>query len=258
MLDVIDWRSVKPGVVEVLEATRRIPWGKPSSYEGLGSGISAYQCGRAMGSNPVPLLLPCHRVSCGSLRPEAYVGGAARLKLLHDSRPPSNRRGRAIRDRQANSRRWRRAVRISREECLGILDHLEAIVEARELERSVHRARTSGGDEPTAPLVQTTGGADYESQSRRVDELECPEVQHDAGRLPLGARGSASARATDARSSSPASSTTDQPSAPQLRVRKRGGSSQLPLRVEVTADVLAGVLDRCGRCVAGQVAELAE
>jgi Fur family transcriptional regulator, stress-responsive regulator len=84
MIDVIDWRAVKPGVVEVLEATRRIRWGEPSSYQGLGSGISAYQCGCAMGGNPVPLLLPCHRVSCGSLRLEAYVGGAARLKLLHE------------------------------------------------------------------------------------------------------------------------------------------------------------------------------
>lgn len=82
MFDVIDWRSVEPAVVEVLEATRDIPYAAPLSYDRLGSKISAYQCGYAMGSNPVPLLLPCHRVSCGNYRPQPYVGGPERLKLL--------------------------------------------------------------------------------------------------------------------------------------------------------------------------------
>jgi Fe2+ or Zn2+ uptake regulation protein/O6-methylguanine-DNA--protein-cysteine methyltransferase len=82
MLDEIDWRSVEPAVVEVLEFTRDIPFAEPLSYDRLGSTISAYRCGYAMGSNPVPLLLPCHRVSCGSYRPRDYVGGPERLKLL--------------------------------------------------------------------------------------------------------------------------------------------------------------------------------
>ena len=35
-----------------------------------------------MGANPIPLLTPCHRVSCGSDRPEVYVGGVERLRFL--------------------------------------------------------------------------------------------------------------------------------------------------------------------------------
>ncbi len=82
MLDVIDWRSVEPAVAEALEATRDIPYAEPLSYDRLSSTLSAYRCGYAIGSNPVPLLLPCHRVSCGSYRPRTYVGGPERLQLL--------------------------------------------------------------------------------------------------------------------------------------------------------------------------------
>jgi O6-methylguanine-DNA--protein-cysteine methyltransferase len=35
-----------------------------------------------MGSNPVPLLIPCHRVGRGSQRPEVYSGGPQRLRML--------------------------------------------------------------------------------------------------------------------------------------------------------------------------------
>jgi O6-methylguanine-DNA--protein-cysteine methyltransferase len=35
-----------------------------------------------IGTNPVPLLIPCHRVSRGSERLEAYVGGVDRLHVL--------------------------------------------------------------------------------------------------------------------------------------------------------------------------------
>jgi O6-methylguanine-DNA--protein-cysteine methyltransferase len=37
-----------------------------------------------MGSNPIPMLLPCHRVSRGSERPEVWVGGGERLQLLRE------------------------------------------------------------------------------------------------------------------------------------------------------------------------------
>jgi O6-methylguanine-DNA--protein-cysteine methyltransferase len=36
-----------------------------------------------MGKNPLPLLIPCHRVSCGPSRPDIYVGGPERLHFLH-------------------------------------------------------------------------------------------------------------------------------------------------------------------------------
>ena len=82
--DLIDWRLSAPGAAEALLSVHEIPYGEPRSYEKLHGELSAYDRGYAMGSNPVPLMIPCHRVSCGSLRPSAYVGGAERLRLLRE------------------------------------------------------------------------------------------------------------------------------------------------------------------------------
>jgi Fe2+ or Zn2+ uptake regulation protein/O6-methylguanine-DNA--protein-cysteine methyltransferase len=82
--DPIDWRPARPGAADALLAVHEIPYGQPRSYEKLHGELSAYDRGYTMGSNPVPLMIPCHRVSCGSLRPTAYVGGAERLRLLRE------------------------------------------------------------------------------------------------------------------------------------------------------------------------------
>ena len=79
---MIDWRLSTPGAAEALRSVLEIPYGEPLSYERLQGGLTAFDCGYTMGSNPLPLMIPCHRVSCGWLRPEAYVGGAERLGLL--------------------------------------------------------------------------------------------------------------------------------------------------------------------------------
>ncbi len=80
----IDWRFVAPASVEALASVNEIPYGEPRSYERLAGDLSAFDCGYTMGSNPVALLVPCHRVSCGSERPEVYVGGPQRLALIHE------------------------------------------------------------------------------------------------------------------------------------------------------------------------------
>jgi Fe2+ or Zn2+ uptake regulation protein/O6-methylguanine-DNA--protein-cysteine methyltransferase len=80
--DGIDWRFAAPASVEALLSVNEIPYGEPCSYDRLAGDLSAYDCGYAMGRNPVPLLIPCHRVCRGSRRPEAYVGGPDRLRLL--------------------------------------------------------------------------------------------------------------------------------------------------------------------------------
>jgi len=69
---------------DLLDAVRRIPYAGSLSYERLGEVLSPYASGRLLGGNPVALLIPCHRVSRGSERPERYVGGAERLQFLHD------------------------------------------------------------------------------------------------------------------------------------------------------------------------------
>ena len=61
--DIVDWGGAEQATSGALESTRGIPYGSPRSYERLGVEIEAYACGYAMGTNPIPLLLPCHRVS---------------------------------------------------------------------------------------------------------------------------------------------------------------------------------------------------
>jgi Fe2+ or Zn2+ uptake regulation protein/O6-methylguanine-DNA--protein-cysteine methyltransferase len=69
---------------ELLDAVRRIPYADSLSYELLGDFLTPYESGLLLGGNPVALLVPCHRVSRGTERVEAYVGGGERLRFLRD------------------------------------------------------------------------------------------------------------------------------------------------------------------------------
>ena len=81
--DVVDWGALENIGQQSLEATRRIPWGERRSYHALCErGLTPYDCGYAMGSNPMPFLLPCHRVTRGHEVPADYVGGAAMRERL--------------------------------------------------------------------------------------------------------------------------------------------------------------------------------
>jgi methylated-DNA-[protein]-cysteine S-methyltransferase len=63
----IDWTLVGPGFFRrVLEATARIPFGAVSTYGTIakvaGSPRAARAAGNALHDNPVPIVVPCHRV----------------------------------------------------------------------------------------------------------------------------------------------------------------------------------------------------
>lgn len=63
----IDWTLVGPGFFrKVLEATARIPFGAVSTYGTIakvaGSPRAARAAGNALHENPVPIVVPCHRV----------------------------------------------------------------------------------------------------------------------------------------------------------------------------------------------------
>jgi methylated-DNA-[protein]-cysteine S-methyltransferase len=63
----IDWSLVSPGFFRrVLEATARIPFGAVSTYGTVakiaGSPRAARAAGNALHDNPVPIVVPCHRV----------------------------------------------------------------------------------------------------------------------------------------------------------------------------------------------------
>jgi methylated-DNA-[protein]-cysteine S-methyltransferase len=76
----LDWSMVKPGFTRaVLEATARIPFGETTSYKGIagraGNERAFRAAGTALGSNPLPIVVPCHRVLHASGGLGGYTGG---------------------------------------------------------------------------------------------------------------------------------------------------------------------------------------
>jgi methylated-DNA-[protein]-cysteine S-methyltransferase len=84
----LDYALVKPGFTRrVLEQTAQIPFGETVSYKGIaglaGNDRAFRAAGTALGSNPLPIVVPCHRVlhSGGGLG--GYTGGLdIKRKLL--------------------------------------------------------------------------------------------------------------------------------------------------------------------------------
>ena len=70
----------------VLAELQRVPYGATATYGGLAKRIGKPQAARAVGGalnkNPVPIIVPCHRVvgSTGSL--VGYAGGLERKRQL--------------------------------------------------------------------------------------------------------------------------------------------------------------------------------
>lgn len=84
--DRVDWAVCPVAGRAALEATRAIPYAGRRSYERVGAGldVTPYDVGYAMGVNPMPLLLPCHRVTRGTGYPDDYVAGTDRRARLHE------------------------------------------------------------------------------------------------------------------------------------------------------------------------------
>ncbi|MDQ4005457.1 MAG: methylated-DNA--[protein]-cysteine S-methyltransferase [Actinomycetota bacterium] len=82
----VDYALTKGFVRRVLRATARIPFGELSTYRVVarraGSPNAYRAAGNALGSNPIPIVVPCHRVihSTGGLG--GYTGGLERKEFL--------------------------------------------------------------------------------------------------------------------------------------------------------------------------------
>jgi methylated-DNA-[protein]-cysteine S-methyltransferase len=90
----IDLDGVAAFQDQVLSEARRIPFGAVSSYAALAQAIghprAARAVGNALGANPVPVLVPCHRVIRGDGTWGHYAFGPAlktRLLALERSTP---------------------------------------------------------------------------------------------------------------------------------------------------------------------------
>jgi methylated-DNA-[protein]-cysteine S-methyltransferase len=73
----------------IYDATRRIGWGETATYGELarqvGSPGAARAVGQAMGRNPIPIIIPCHRVLAGGRKIggfSAHGGAATKTHLL--------------------------------------------------------------------------------------------------------------------------------------------------------------------------------
>jgi methylated-DNA-[protein]-cysteine S-methyltransferase len=64
---------------EIWTQLQRLPWGIVTSYGELGATTGRPAAGRAVGgavgANPIPLLVPCHRVLASNARITGYSGG---------------------------------------------------------------------------------------------------------------------------------------------------------------------------------------
>jgi methylated-DNA-[protein]-cysteine S-methyltransferase len=83
----IDWQLTRPGFTRaVLLATNRIPFGETTTYKGVASSAgrpNAFRAaGSALGSNPLPIVVPCHRVLHAGGGLGGYTGGLARKRAL--------------------------------------------------------------------------------------------------------------------------------------------------------------------------------
>ena len=82
----IDWRLVRGFAGDVLRATSRIPFGNVATYREIateaGSPNAYRAAGNALGSNPIPIVVPCHRVVHAGGGLGGYTGGLDRKRYL--------------------------------------------------------------------------------------------------------------------------------------------------------------------------------
>jgi methylated-DNA-[protein]-cysteine S-methyltransferase len=82
----LDWTLVAGFRRRVLRVTSQIPYGGVLSYGEVaadaGSPRGSRAAGNALGSNPIPIVIPCHRVVLSGGAPGNYGGGPQRKRWL--------------------------------------------------------------------------------------------------------------------------------------------------------------------------------
>ena len=82
----LDRRLMSPFAKDVLGATARVPFGRLATYGEIAGKIgrprAARAVGAALGANPIPIVVPCHRVIGAGGNLTGYGGGLPRKELL--------------------------------------------------------------------------------------------------------------------------------------------------------------------------------
>ncbi|MEO8247346.1 MAG: methylated-DNA--[protein]-cysteine S-methyltransferase [Chloroflexota bacterium] len=82
----LDWTLIRGFAIGILRATAAVPYGSTSTYRDVavaaGSPRGARAAGNALGSNPIPIIVPCHRILHASGGLGGYAGGLDRKRTL--------------------------------------------------------------------------------------------------------------------------------------------------------------------------------
>jgi methylated-DNA-[protein]-cysteine S-methyltransferase len=82
----VDWRLVRGFGRHVLRATAAIPYGETASYAEVaaeaGNPLAYRAAGTALGRNPIPIVIPCHRVLASGGGLGGYGGGLETKRFL--------------------------------------------------------------------------------------------------------------------------------------------------------------------------------
>jgi methylated-DNA-[protein]-cysteine S-methyltransferase len=91
----LDWSLAHSFRREVLLATERIPYGETRSYFDLadeaGSPRAVRAAGSALANNPLPIVVPCHRVLRADGQVGSYLGGSSMKRDLLSLEDSGNR-----------------------------------------------------------------------------------------------------------------------------------------------------------------------
>ena len=89
----LDWSLTSGFRRKVLQQCARIPFGATSTYKEMaiaaGSPLAFRAAGGALGSNPIPIVVPCHRVLATGGGLGGYTGGLERKRQLLSIEAPT-------------------------------------------------------------------------------------------------------------------------------------------------------------------------
>ena len=84
--DPLDYGDATPFQRSIWEATKKIPYGKTHTYTWVaaqaGNPKAVRAAGQALGQNPLPIIVPCHRVTSTGGGLGGFTGGLATKKYL--------------------------------------------------------------------------------------------------------------------------------------------------------------------------------
>jgi len=82
----IDWTLARGFTRRVLQSTAKIPFGELGTYRsvatGAGNAAAVRAAGNALGANPMPIVVPCHRIVRTGGALGGYTGGIERKQFL--------------------------------------------------------------------------------------------------------------------------------------------------------------------------------